>query len=109
MCCAPRMTAIQRDTLTVVVQLHAQNEPAQASKPPGRALTAMEVAAMQHVTEQQLAALKAAHPAFECWIVWPAIGPPIWCARPEGSNHGCETINAGSAEELGAMLALADG
>jgi len=60
-------------------------------------------------TDQQVIALEARHPAHQVWVIWKALGGQTWCARPRGSEDARETINASSAEELNALLALADG
>jgi hypothetical protein len=64
---------------------------------------------MRNRTQEQVRELETRFPRFQVWTVPHATdGGATWCSRPWGSDDARETINASSAEELGALLAEAD-
>jgi hypothetical protein len=53
---------------------------------------------MEYYADRELARLRADHPMWEFWVVYRAVGAPVWCARPLGLEM--PVWNAGSPEEL---------
>jgi hypothetical protein len=52
--------------------------------------------------EEQLKILRPMYPKWELWAVRNVVGPPTWCARPEGAD--VSTIRVHSPKELVAAL-----
>lgn len=60
---------------------------------------------MRHYTGQELERLRREHPLFEFWVVYPAVGGAIWCARPKGLER--PVFNADSPDDLEEKIAQA--
>jgi hypothetical protein len=62
---------------------------------------------VQNTTAELLAQLRERHPLWDCWVVWRAVGGPLWCARPLASGDDArDTIQADSPGELAALMRL---
>jgi hypothetical protein len=53
-------------------------------------------------TDEELKRLKPLWPKWDLWAVRNVVGPPTWCARPEGAE--VSTIRVHSVEDLIAAL-----
>ena len=56
--------------------------------------------------EHMQMALERAHPGWQVWVVWRAVGGPLWCARPW--DESSPALNAGTAEDLGEAIGRAE-
>jgi len=62
---------------------------------------------MRHRAEEIRAGLEAEWPGWQVWIVWRAVGGPLWCARRWDETG--PVITADSAVELADLIGEAEG
>ncbi len=57
---------------------------------------------MVNPNDEALAALRERHPGWQIWRVDRFIGPPLWCARPQGQTK--PVLNAPSPRRLTELI-----
>jgi hypothetical protein len=68
------------------------------------ALTERLVSAMRNVNDATIMRLEREHPAWHVWIIYHAVGGPVWGARRWTDPDAANTINAGTAAALAAAI-----
>jgi hypothetical protein len=53
-------------------------------------------------TQEILDAMRSYWPGWRIWVVYPVIGPVIWCAHPLGDER--HVINTSSSDELAEVI-----
>jgi hypothetical protein len=55
---------------------------------------------MAHSSNETIKRVEHDHPGWMVWVVYRAVGSPVWCARRHDDHDAAHTINAATPDRL---------